>query len=186
MEQKQIVTGCLGLFTFVGACVSLGVAAVGVGEIIAGGPDLAVKIGALSFLIMMFGFFSFATFQIFSKKKVSLDLQVIERRTLSFAQHKEGYVSVAELALYAEISVDEARQVLDELVLKNVSSAEVSESGKLVYIFDAFIGVDKTKKDTLEIAIENARAATENLKKKRAAEEEAEAVEQQVDVHVDY
>ena len=103
---------------------------------------------------------------------------------MSFAHHKEGYVSVADLALQTNISVDEAGKILDELVLKNVARVEVSGSGKLVYLFDAFIGADNRKKDTLEIAIENAKAATATLKKKRAAEEAAAAIELHVEVDV--
>ncbi len=188
MDNKSIEKGCLGLFTFSAAGMSLATLAVGIGKMMEGGPDMAANIGAFIFFLSMFGFFSFATYKIFSKKnKVAGNLLDIERRTIEFAHHKKGYVSVAELSLHTSVSIDEATRTLDELVLKNVARTELSGSGKLVYVFDAFIGGEDVKKDTLEIAIENAIAGTEALKKKRAEEEEQQILaEQQVEVGSDF
>ncbi len=184
MDQKFIAKGCLGLTTLSIAGFSFAVLCVGFSKILEGGPQLGVNIGVFCFILVITAFFSYATYAIFKKKTVVVDLQDLERTALSFAHHKEGYVSVADFSLQANISIDDAGAILDDLVLKNVARVEVSGSGKLVYVFDAFIGVDKTKRDTLEIAIENARNATANLKKKRAEEEAL--VEQHVDVHVEY
>ena len=186
MDGKSIFKGCLGLTTFSSAGFSLALAFVGFSNILEGGPDLGASIGVFVFVTMLFGFFSFATYKIFAKKKIVSDPQILERKALEFAHLKKGYVSVAGFALHEKISIDDAGVILDELVVKNVARAEVSSSGKLVYLFDAFIDADVTRKDTLEIAIENAKAATANLKKERAVEEAKVEEQVEVDAYVDY
>lgn len=66
----------------------------------------------------------------------------VEKAILSFAKRNRGFVSVGNAAMEADISMDEAQKVLDELVKKGFAQLEVKTSGSLIYIFQDFLEDD--------------------------------------------
>jgi predicted transcriptional regulator len=63
----------------------------------------------------------------------------VEKAILSFAKQNKGYVSVSHAAIEAEISMEEAQKVLDDLVKKGFAQLEVKSSGTLMYVFQDFL-----------------------------------------------
>ena len=58
-----------------------------------------------------------------------------ERRVLGLAEKEQGRVTVLEVAGRCDLTVDEAKALLDGLVLRQVAELHVSEDGVLVYVF---------------------------------------------------
>jgi predicted transcriptional regulator len=66
----------------------------------------------------------------------------IERVILRLAKANKGILTVSELALSANITVDEARKVLDAMVSKGFAELRVRKSGTLVYTIPDFMDQD--------------------------------------------
>ena len=62
----------------------------------------------------------------------------IERIILRTAKKNNGIATPAEVALEADISLDEAKKNLEQLVSKGFAEVRVSKSGNLVYMFRDF------------------------------------------------
>lgn len=62
-----------------------------------------------------------------------------ERRVLSLAEKEQGRVTVLEAAGRCDLTVDEAKTLLDGLVLRKIAQLHVSEEGVLVYVFPALL-----------------------------------------------
>ena len=56
-----------------------------------------------------------------------------ERAVLRIAKENKGIITASEVALAADISIDEARKTLDALVSKGYAELRVRQSGTLVY-----------------------------------------------------
>lgn len=61
-----------------------------------------------------------------------------ERVILRLAKSNNGMVSAGEVAIEAEISIDEAQRQLDSLAKKGIAQVRVRSSGSLVYFFPEF------------------------------------------------
>jgi len=70
-------------------------------------------------------------------QKLQEEIQKAERITslLRLAKTKNGMLSISEVSLELGISVDEARNRLEEAVSKGVCRIELDEKGNLDYIF---------------------------------------------------
>lgn len=66
-----------------------------------------------------------------------------ERVILRLAKANNGMVTAGEVAIEANISIDEAQRQLDSLAKKNIAQVRVRSSGVLVYFFPEF-----SKEDT--------------------------------------
>jgi predicted transcriptional regulator len=75
----------------------------------------------------------------YKKKLEEASSRKVERAILACAKTNKGFVSVSNAALEANISMEEAQKVLDELVRKGYAQMEVKSSGVLMYTFPDFI-----------------------------------------------
>lgn len=62
-----------------------------------------------------------------------------ERRILALAEKEQGRVTVLEVAGRCDLTADEAKSLLDGLVLRKVAELHVSDDGVLVYVFPALL-----------------------------------------------
>ncbi|GEM_PF-5109960 len=179
--SNPLLRGCLGSMSFFASGVSLALLTVGFSK----GFESPGSIGAS--IICIFGalVFAYGAYKAFKKPKGNAEKiqQNGERICLSLAQKKAGFLSIAELSLEGNLSIEKAEKILNAMVLSNIARSEVSGSGNLVYVFESFKGKEGQRKDTLEIAIENAYKVTDDIKldlKKKAEAEEVAHVEAQV------
>lgn len=61
-----------------------------------------------------------------------------ERIILRLAKANNGMVTAGEVAIEANISIDEAQRQLDSLVKKNIAQVRIRSSGVLIYFFPEF------------------------------------------------
>lgn len=62
----------------------------------------------------------------------------IERVILKIAKANQGIAPLTEVALEANIKLDEAKKNLEQLVSKGFAEVRVSKAGKLLYVFPDF------------------------------------------------
>jgi predicted ArsR family transcriptional regulator len=62
-----------------------------------------------------------------------------ERAALRLAKNNHGMVSASELALEANISMDEAKSELDGMVNKGYAELRVKKNGSLVYTIPEYL-----------------------------------------------
>ena len=77
-----------------------------------------------------------------SNKKDSL-----ERIILKTAKNNNGILTVSEVALAADIPVDEAKAYLEKLVSKGIAELRVRKTGALVYVLTDFFDSDEPLED---------------------------------------
>ena len=63
----------------------------------------------------------------------------VEHVILQTAKGHGGYTTATEIALEAKVSVDEAKQYLDEMVSKGIAEVRVKKNGVLAYVFPEFL-----------------------------------------------
>jgi hypothetical protein len=69
-----------------------------------------------------------------------------EQRILALASTEDGRVTVAEVAATCHLDLDEAKQELDKLVLKDAARMEVTDEGVLVYELVGFLSDDEKER----------------------------------------
>ena len=69
----------------------------------------------------------------------ALDANDRERLVLILAEREQGRLTVLEVAGRCALTVDEAKALLDGLVLRQIAQLHVSEEGVLVYVFPRFL-----------------------------------------------
>jgi hypothetical protein len=62
-----------------------------------------------------------------------------EHAVLQLAEKEQGRLTVLEAAGRCDLTVDQAKALLDGLVLRKVAQMQVSEAGVLVYVFARFL-----------------------------------------------
>ncbi|MDR0300789.1 MAG: TM2 domain-containing protein [Treponema sp.] len=67
----------------------------------------------------------------------------VERIILKLAKEKKGILTASDVALAAQISMDEAKRDLDALVTKGFAELRVRQSGALVYTIPDFMDKDE-------------------------------------------
>jgi len=70
-----------------------------------------------------------------------------ERAILKLAKENKGILSVSEVALAAEISIEEAKSRLETLVTKGFAELRVRKSGSLVYVITDMADKDEPLED---------------------------------------
>jgi hypothetical protein len=70
-----------------------------------------------------------------------------ERVILKLAKENKGILTVSEVALGANITIDEAKKMLDTLVTKGFAELRVRKSGSLVYIIPDMADKDEPLED---------------------------------------
>lgn len=69
-----------------------------------------------------------------------------ERRVLRLAEKERGRLTVPETAARCNLTIGEAKEALDRLVVQQVAELHVTESGVLVYVFPGFLSdTDKAR-----------------------------------------
>jgi DNA invertase Pin-like site-specific DNA recombinase len=71
----------------------------------------------------------------------------LERVILKLARENKGVLTVSEVALAADISVDEAKRDLDALVSKGIAELRVRKTGTLVYVIPEIMDKDEPLED---------------------------------------
>ena len=70
-----------------------------------------------------------------------------ERVVLKLAKENKGILTVSELALGANISIEEAKKYLETLVSKGFADLRVRKSGSLVYVIPDLLDQDEPLED---------------------------------------
>jgi predicted transcriptional regulator len=70
-----------------------------------------------------------------------------ERVILKIAKENNGVLTVSEVALGANITIDEAKKMLDTLVTKGFAELRVRKSGSLVYVIPDMADKDEPLED---------------------------------------
>jgi len=70
-----------------------------------------------------------------------------ERVILKLAKENNGILTVSEVALGANVSIDEAKKILDTLVTKGFAELRVRKSGSLVYVIPDMADKDEPLED---------------------------------------
>ena len=78
---------------------------------------------------------------------VGREKESLEHVILKIAKENKGQLTVSEVALGAEISVEEARKYLDTLVTKGFAELRVRKSGSLVYVIPDMMDKDEPLED---------------------------------------
>jgi len=71
----------------------------------------------------------------------------IEQIILKIAKENKGILTVSEVALSAQISIDEAKKLLDDLIKKGFAELRVRKSGTLVYVIPDMADKDEPLED---------------------------------------
>ncbi len=66
----------------------------------------------------------------------------LERTILRVAKKNQGMATASDVALEADVPIEEAKKALDTLVTKGFAELRVRSSGTLVYTFPEFMDVD--------------------------------------------
>jgi len=70
-----------------------------------------------------------------------------ERMILKIAKENKGILTVSEVALGANIPIDEAKKYLEALVAKGFADLRVRKSGSLVYVIPDLLDKDEPLED---------------------------------------
>ncbi|MDR0302975.1 MAG: TM2 domain-containing protein [Treponema sp.] len=70
-----------------------------------------------------------------------------ERVILKLAKESNGILTVSEVALSANITIDESKKILDTLVTKGFAELRVRKSGSLVYVIPDMADKDEPLED---------------------------------------
>jgi predicted transcriptional regulator len=70
-----------------------------------------------------------------------------ERAILKLAKENKGILTISEVALGADVSIDEAKKLLDALVSKGFAELRVRKSGSLVYVIPDMVDKDVPLED---------------------------------------
>ncbi|HHP7241838.1 MAG TPA: hypothetical protein ACFCUD_09200 [Cyclobacteriaceae bacterium] len=66
-------------------------------------------------------------------RKYSVPAYSLENQTLRLATQNEGRLTVPEVAMKLNISIEKARSLLEKMQLNNVFSIEITDQGAIVY-----------------------------------------------------
>jgi TM2 domain-containing membrane protein YozV/predicted transcriptional regulator len=73
--------------------------------------------------------------------------ETVERTILRLAKENRGIISASEVALAANISIDQAKKDLDALVSKGIAELRVRKTGTLVYTLPEMMDRDEPLED---------------------------------------
>ena len=76
------------------------------------------------------------------ESRIVNEKEPVEHVALKLAKNNKGIITTSELALAANISIDEAKKALDVMVSKGFAELRVRQSGALVYAIPDLMGSD--------------------------------------------
>ena len=79
--------------------------------------------------------------------KIVREKESLERTILRIAKENKGIIAASEVALAANIPIDEAKKGLDVLVSKGIAELRVRKSGSLVYTIPEIMDRDEPLED---------------------------------------
>ncbi|MDR1899862.1 MAG: NINE protein [Treponema sp.] len=79
--------------------------------------------------------------------RIVRETESVERIILKLAREHKGILTTSEVALAANISIDEAKRDLDALVNKGIAELRVRKSGTLVYTIPEMMNRDEELED---------------------------------------
>jgi predicted transcriptional regulator len=79
--------------------------------------------------------------------RIVRDKKTVERTILHLAKQNKGILTASELALEANISMDDAKKALDTLVTKGFAELRVRKTGTLVYTLPELMDSDSPLED---------------------------------------
>jgi len=79
------------------------------------------------------------------EQQKQIKFEEMERAVLKLAAQNEGYVTAVDIAMTTNLSLDEARELLDQLHKKSYAALRVAENGSFVYYFDGFLNQKQRK-----------------------------------------
>ncbi|AEF86797.1 TM2 domain protein [Treponema primitia ZAS-2] len=79
--------------------------------------------------------------------RIVREKETVERTILRLAKQNKGILTASEVALEANISMDDAKKVLDTLVNKGFAELRVRQSGTLVYTLPELMDSDSPLED---------------------------------------
>ncbi|MDR1443373.1 MAG: TM2 domain-containing protein [Treponema sp.] len=82
-----------------------------------------------------------------TKARIVRDKGSLERNILRQAKENKGILTVSEVALTADVSLEESKKALDTLVTKGFAELRVRKSGTLVYVLTEFRDNDEDLED---------------------------------------
>ena len=71
----------------------------------------------------------------------------LERTILKLANENKGILTVSEVALAANITIDESKKFLENLVSKGIADLRVRKTGTLVYVMPDIVDKDEPLED---------------------------------------
>jgi TM2 domain-containing membrane protein YozV/predicted transcriptional regulator len=83
----------------------------------------------------------------YGEARAAGEKESIERIILKSAKENKGILTASEVALAANISIEEAKNYLDALVSKGIAELRVRKSGGLVYTIPDFMNADEPLED---------------------------------------
>ncbi|GHV31120.1 hypothetical protein AGMMS4952_19210 [Spirochaetia bacterium] len=79
--------------------------------------------------------------------RIVREKETVERTILRLAKQNKGIITASELALEANVSMDEAKKTLDTLVTKGFAELRVRKTGTLVYTLPELMDSDSPLED---------------------------------------
>ena len=71
----------------------------------------------------------------------------LERIILKYAKENKGILTISDVALAANISINEAKKYLDNLVSKGIAELRVRKTGSIVYVMQDFADSNEALED---------------------------------------
>jgi hypothetical protein len=81
------------------------------------------------------------------KSRIVREKDSLERCILRQAKENKGILTVSEVALAADVSLEDAKKALDTLARRGFAELRVRKSGTLVYTLPEFMGKDEALED---------------------------------------
>jgi len=88
-----------------------------------------------------------AQFKVMNEGDKGREKEHPERAILKLAKENRGVITISDVALRADIPMDEAKKILDALVYKGLAELRVRKSGSLVYIIPDMMDKDESLED---------------------------------------
>ncbi|GGJ53068.1 hypothetical protein [Deinococcus roseus] len=67
------------------------------------------------------------------------NLEVLSRKVLAFVEQEKGRVTIAEVVLHCNLSVEVAKRIMDQFIREGMARLEVSDLLQEVYVFEGLL-----------------------------------------------
>ncbi len=113
--------------------------------------DAGVLVGLLIFFTATFAGSVYMLIK-HSRARRKRGLEKTEREILKMIARKNGRITPEEIAVNSDMTIDEAKDHLERLCENGAGELQVTESGRLVYVFFGFLNPEekKTAKSVLD------------------------------------